>query len=75
MHKLVIIPITPRKEVRAVENIKRGRPKTNKPTRDKSINIRLTENELKTLQEICYEHRIAYVDVLKKGLEFWSPKK
>lgn len=53
--------------------MKRGRPKTNKPIRNKTITLRITENELKKLQDVCYAHRIAYVDVLLKGLENWSP--
>lgn len=54
---------------------KPGRPKSDKPIRNKSITIKLTENELEKLKEVCYEDRLSYIDVLLKGLEFWSTKK
>lgn len=57
-----------------VEKLKPGRPKSNKPTRNRSITIRLTESELEQLQKICYRDRVSYVDILLKGLEFWSQK-
>lgn len=52
-----------------MENKKPGRPKSDKPIRNKSITIKLTENELETLKNVCYEERLAYIDVLLKGLE------
>ena len=55
-----------------MEKLRPGRPKSDKPTRNKSITIRLTDNELKKLQDLCYRERIAYIDVLLKGLENWS---
>ena len=52
-----------------MENKKPGRPKSDKPIRNKSITIILTEYELETLKNVCYEERLAYIDVLLKGLE------
>lgn len=57
-----------------MENRKPGRPKSDKPTRNKSITLKLTDNELKELKDICYEKRLSYIDVLLKGLEYWSRK-
>ena len=53
---------------------KPGRPKSEKPIRNKSINIKLTENEFKRLKDTCYENRISYIDILLKGLDQWSNK-
>ena len=58
-----------------MENRKPGRPKTNKPTRNKMIALRVTEDEYNRLQQLCYDERIAYVDILLYGLEKWSDKK
>lgn len=55
-----------------MEKRKPGRPKTNKPTRDKMITLRVTEEEYAKLQKLCYDERIAYVDILLKGLEYWT---
>lgn len=57
-----------------MEKAKPGRPKSDKPTRNKSITIRLTENELLQLQDVCYCDRVSYIDILLKGLEAWSQK-
>ncbi len=57
-----------------MENKKPGRPKSNKPIRNKSITIKLTESELNNLKEVCYEYRLSYVEVLLKGLEQWTNK-
>lgn len=57
-----------------MENKKPGRPKSDKPIRNKSITIKVTEFELNKLKEVCYENRLSYVDVLLKGLETWSTK-
>jgi hypothetical protein len=57
-----------------VEKAKPGRPKSDKPIRDKSITIKLTEHELKRLKDICYEDRIAYIDVLLDGMDKRSRK-
>lgn len=57
-----------------MEKRKPGRPKSDKPTRNKSVTMRLSENELNLLQTICFENRITYTDVLLKGLENWSRK-
>lgn len=66
--------VNPLKEVGKVEKRKPGRPKSDKPTRNKSVTMRLSENELNLLQTICFENRITYTDVLLKGLENWSRK-
>ena len=57
-----------------MENKKPGRPKSDRPIRNKSITIKVTEFELNKLKEVCYEYRLSYVDVLLKGLENWSTK-
>ena len=57
-----------------VEKKKPGRPKTDKPTRDKMISLRVTDDEYNQLQELCYKERIAYIDILLYGLENWSRK-
>lgn len=53
---------------------KPGRPKTDKPTRNKMISLRVSEDEYNTLQKVCYDERISYIDILLKGLENWSHK-
>lgn len=55
-----------------MEKRKPGRPKTDKPTRDKMISLRVTEEEHNKLQKLCYDERISYVDILLYGLEHWS---
>lgn len=55
-----------------MESKKPGRPKLQRPTRDKTINIRLTDSEFNELKTLCYDNRISYIDVLLKGVEFWS---
>lgn len=57
-----------------MEKRKPGRPKSEKPTRNKSATLRLSETEFDELQKVCFENRITYTDVLLKGLEFWSNK-
>ena len=57
-----------------MEKPKPGRPKSTTPTRNKTITFRLSEDELKLLQKVCYDNRLVYADVLLKGLEFWSRK-
>lgn len=54
--------------------MRRGRPKSKEPIRDKRLSIKVTEDELKAIQEICYKHDIRYIDVVMKGLEYWSRK-
>lgn len=58
-----------------MENKKPGRPKSDKPTRNKTITLRLSESEFDELQKICYDNRLAYADVLLQGLKHWSDKK
>ena len=55
-----------------MEKKKPGRPKSDKPIRNKVITIRISEEEYNRLQKVCYENRIAYIDVLLKGLDNWS---
>lgn len=57
-----------------MEKRKPGRPKSDKPTRNKSVTLRVSEHELENLQLICFENHITYTDVLLKGLEHWSRK-
>ena len=57
-----------------MENIKRGRPKSKNPTRDKAITFRLTEKELEIAQKVCIDNDIRYIDIFLKGLENWSRK-
>ncbi len=51
-----------------------GRPKSKEPTKNKSINFRVTDTELKSAQEICNRNNITYSEIFKKGLEHWSRK-
>jgi regulator of PEP synthase PpsR (kinase-PPPase family) len=57
-----------------VENVKRGRPKSKEPIRDKRLSIKVTAEELAEIQAICIKNDIRYIDVVKKGLEYWSTK-
>lgn len=57
-----------------MEKLRRGRPKSKEPVRDKNINFRVTEKEYEDIQKICFENDIRYIDVFLKGLEFWSRK-
>lgn len=54
--------------------MKRGRPKSKEPIRDKRLSIRVTTDELDRLQKICIDNNIQYIDVVLKGLEYWSQK-
>ena len=51
-----------------------GRPKAENP-RNKLITFRVTEKELADTIELCNELDIRYVDIFKKGMEYWSRKK
>ena len=55
--------------------MKRGRPKSSEPIRDKRLSIKVTSKELEEIQKVCIENDIRYIDVVMKGLEFWSDKK
>ena len=58
-----------------MDKMKRGRPKSTEPIRDKRLSIRITADELTLLQEVCIKHDIRYIDVVLKGLEYWSNQK
>ena len=57
-----------------MEKMRRGRPKSKEPIRDKNINFRVSEKEYNDIQNICNENDIRYIDVFLKGLDFWSKK-
>lgn len=57
-----------------MEKMKRGRPKSKKPTRDRNINFRVSDKEYEEIQRICNSNDIRYIDVFLKGLEFWTTK-
>jgi hypothetical protein len=57
-----------------VEKKKLGRPKSKEPIKDKRFSVKVTEDMLNRCQEVCIEHDIRYVDIIEKGLEFWSNK-
>lgn len=57
-----------------MEQMKRGRPKSKEPTRNKHLAIRVSTPELEELQKVCIKHDIRYIDVLLKGVEYWSRK-
>lgn len=54
--------------------MKKGRPTLNKTPRDKRLSIRVTSEELQKIQKVCIENNIQYIDVILKGLEYWSNK-
>ena len=58
-----------------MEKMKLGRPKSKEPIRDKRLSIRVTAEELEKIQTVCIEYNLQYIDIVKKGLEFWSDKK
>lgn len=58
-----------------MEKMKRGRPKSKEPIRDKRLSVKVTQAELEQIQKICIENDLRYIDVIMKGLEFWSDKK
>ena len=51
-----------------------GRPKSKEPIRDKRLSIRISAPELEELQKVCIKHDIQYIDVVLKGVEYWSRK-
>ena len=55
-----------------MEKVKRGRPKSKEPIRDKRLSLKVTAKELETIQEVCIRHDIRYIDIVMKGLEYWS---
>lgn len=57
-----------------MEQIRRGRPKSKEPIRDKRLSIKVTAEELARVQDICVKHDIRYIDVVLKGLDYWSQK-
>ena len=58
-----------------MEKMKMGRPRLNATARDKTLSIRVTPEELEEIQAVCIKHNIRYIDVVKKGVEYWSRKK
>jgi hypothetical protein len=57
-----------------VEQMKRGRPTLNNLPRDKRLSVKVTAEELEKIQAVCIKHNIRYIDVVLKGLEYWSQK-
>ena len=57
-----------------MEKKKLGRPKSKEPIKDKRLSIKVTEDMLNRCQEICVKHDIRYIDIIEKGLEYWSRK-
>lgn len=51
-----------------------GRPKVNATPRDKMLSVRVTAEELDEMQNLCVKHDIRYIDIIKKGVEYWSKK-
>ena len=57
-----------------MEKIRRGRPKSKGPIKDKRISVRVNEDTLNKCREVCLKNDITYVDIIEKGLEYWSRK-
>ena len=57
-----------------MEKRKPGRPKSKEPIKDKRLSVKITEKMLTDCQQICIKHNITYVDIIEKGLEYWSKK-
>lgn len=57
-----------------MEKRKPGRPKSKGPIKDKRISVKVTEYTLNKCREVCLKHDITYVDIIEKGLEYWSRK-
>ena len=57
-----------------MEKIKRGRPKSKEPIRNKTMSIKVTPQELEQIQRVCIKNDIKYIDIVLKGLEHWSNK-
>ncbi|WP_373189339.1 hypothetical protein [Anaerostipes hadrus] len=57
-----------------MEKIRRGRPKSKGPIKDKRISVKVTEDTLNKCREVCLMNDITYVDIIEKGLEYWSRK-
>ena len=55
-----------------MEKRKPGRPKSDKPIRDRMLSMRISDEEYNLVQKVCYENKINYIDILLKGLESWS---
>ena len=54
--------------------MKMGRPTLNTTPRDKRLSIRVTAEELEKIQRVCIQNNIQYLDIVMKGLEYWSNK-
>lgn len=57
-----------------MDKMKTGRPTINDTPRNKRLSIKVTEEELKAIQKVCIENDLRYIDIVLKGLEFWSQK-
>ena len=57
-----------------MEKRKPGRPKSKEPIKDKRMSVKITEKMLSDCQHICIKHNITYVDIIEKGLEYWTNK-
>lgn len=57
-----------------MEKMRRGRPKSKEPIRDKRLSVKVTAIELEEIQKVCVENDLRYIDIIKKGLEYWSQK-
>lgn len=51
-----------------------GRPTLNNTPRDKRLSIKVTSDELEQVRKVCIENDIRYIDVVLKGVEYWSKK-
>lgn len=58
-----------------MEKMKLGRPTLNDTPRNKRLSIKVTEDELEKIQKVCIENNLRYIDIVLRGLEFWSDKK
>ena len=58
-----------------VEKMKKGRPTLNETPRNKRLSIKVTSEELERIQKVCTENNLRYIDIVLKGLEYWSRKK
>lgn len=57
-----------------MDKMRRGRPKSKEPIRNKNISIRMSEKEVEQLRKVCIENDIRYIDVILEGLKHWTEK-
>lgn len=55
-----------------MDKIRRGRPKSKTPTRNKRINFPVSEIELNHIREIADKYDLTYIEIFMKGLEHWE---